>query len=103
MSINERIKNALQSINCFSYTADEFIAKLKDEKLEIVDADELHDLQINAVEINTEWLKEKLQTFEKKTKQIEKLLPKHICRFNDGKCECDCYKQAIDDVLNLLK
>ena len=36
-------------------------------------------------------------------KKIEKLLPKHICRFNDEKCECECYKQAIEDVLKLLK
>lgn len=29
-----------------------------------------------------------------------KLLEKHICRFNDGECNCDCYIAGITDYHN---
>jgi hypothetical protein len=32
---------------------------------------------------------------------LKKLLPRledHNCRFNDGECECDCYKNVITEV-----
>ncbi len=37
---------------------------------------------------------------------ISENLPKlkdHVCRFNDGEQECDCYKSCLEDVTNLIK
>ena len=30
----------------------------------------------------------------------DKLLEKHICRFNDGECNCDCYIAGMTDYHN---
>lgn len=30
----------------------------------------------------------------------DKLLEKHICRFNDGECKCDCYIAGMTDYHN---
>lgn len=30
----------------------------------------------------------------------DKLLEKHICRFNDGECNCDCYIAGMQDYHN---
>ncbi len=30
----------------------------------------------------------------------DKLLEKHICRFNDGECNCDCYIAGMKDYHN---
>lgn len=42
---------------------------------------------------------------EKVIKEIEVKLPKlreHLCRFNDGDCECDCYKKCLFEVKSLI-
>jgi len=30
------------------------------------------------------------------------LLENHICRFNDGECECECYKEALQAQNDLI-
>lgn len=41
---------------------------------------------------------------KKLIKEIENIdIKKHICRFNDGKQNCACYCDAIDDVLKEIK
>ncbi len=32
----------------------------------------------------------------------DKLLEKHICRFNDGECNCDCYIAGMQDYHNYI-
>jgi len=37
---------------------------------------------------------------------IGRELPKlrdHTCRFNDGECECDCYKGCLQEIKNIIK
>lgn len=35
--------------------------------------------------------------------ELEGLLENHICRFNDGECECDCYKEAQSDIKAIIE
>ncbi len=37
---------------------------------------------------------------QKNTYIQDKLLEKHICRFNDGECNCDCYIAGMQDYHN---
>lgn len=35
--------------------------------------------------------------------QIPHKNQRHICGFNDGEQTCDCYNEALDDIINSLK
>lgn len=36
-------------------------------------------------------------------KKSKASLENHICRFNDGECVCDCYKEALEEILSLIQ
>ena len=43
-----------------------------------------------------EKIKEMIESNKKSYKET------HFCRFNDGECNCDCYLEALDDIITNL-
>ncbi len=62
------------------------------------------------VEYDDELLKIRREAIAEERKRIEKGIKEvyqnakedHICRFNDGDCDCECYYTAINDVIRHL-
>ena len=58
---------------------------------------------VKNAEAFSEGYKRGKQDFKKQVEGMEKEMKEtHMCRFNDGDCDCDCYMEALKDIINKL-